>query len=111
MVVGASLPCQSGVSFGTSTSRPSTLTLIFSIAGGAGLVSVVDAADICLFQLPIFRRAFFKYAGKVIVPIQVFSFVSYQIFQNNFLLHVRPTTSASRSSPHFWIATRRFTRP
>src|SRR5690349_16316123 len=48
IVVGASLPCQSGVSFGTSISRPSTFTLIFSIAGGAGLTSVVVAADILI---------------------------------------------------------------
>src|SRR5258708_32880651 len=50
IVVGTGLPCQSGVSFGTSTSRPSTLTLIFSIAGGAGLVSVVATVDIFLTQ-------------------------------------------------------------
>ena len=35
----------SGVVFGTSTSRPSTLTLIFSTGGGAGLGSVVAAVD------------------------------------------------------------------
>ena len=34
--------------FGTSISRPSTLTLIFSIAGGAGFVSVVAAVDIAI---------------------------------------------------------------
>ena len=41
IVVGCSLPCQSGMSFGTSISRPSTLILIFSIGGEAGSGSVV----------------------------------------------------------------------
>ena len=49
IVVGWSLPCQSGISFGTSSSRPSTLILIFSTGGdpaGAGFDSVGGAADI-----------------------------------------------------------------
>src|ERR1017187_6937668 len=55
MVVGVNLPDQSAVRRGTSISRPSTFTLIFSIAGGAGFVSVVDAADI-LFNAKAQRR-------------------------------------------------------
>jgi hypothetical protein len=47
MVVGTGLPeTGSGIVFGTSISRPSTFTLIFSIAGAAGLFSVVAAVDI-----------------------------------------------------------------
>jgi hypothetical protein len=40
------LPCQSGVVFGASISRPSTFTLIISIAGAAGLVSGCGFAGI-----------------------------------------------------------------
>src|SRR5581483_4619151 len=44
IVVGIGLPViGSGVVRGTSTSRPSTFTLIFSTGGGAGLVSVIGA--------------------------------------------------------------------
>ena len=46
MVVGVSLPDQSAMRRGTSISRPSTFTMIFSIAAGAGFVSVVAAVDI-----------------------------------------------------------------
>src|SRR5439155_7156262 len=48
IVVGCSLPCQSGINFGTSISRPSTLILIFSTGGGEGLVSLVEAVGILL---------------------------------------------------------------
>ncbi len=59
MVVGTSLPDQSAVRRGTSISRPSTLTLIFSIAGEAGFISVVAAVDISIqFTLPRFLRQF-----------------------------------------------------
>src|SRR5215471_222785 len=43
MFVGASLPVWSGVSLGTVTALPSTLTVKVSTGGGAGLVSVVGA--------------------------------------------------------------------
>ena len=47
MVVGTGLPLiGSGIVFGTSTSLPSTFTLIFSTGGGAGLGSIVVVADI-----------------------------------------------------------------
>src|SRR5437016_6339184 len=45
MVVGTGLPdIGSGIALSTSTSRPSTFTLIFSIGGIAGLV---ESTDIC----------------------------------------------------------------
>jgi hypothetical protein len=46
MFVGTSLPVWSGESFGTVTALPSTLTVNVSTGGGAGLVSVVGAANI-----------------------------------------------------------------
>src|SRR5437762_12944744 len=61
IVVGCHLPCQSGISLGTSISRPSTLILIFSTGGGAGLVSVVVVGDI-LFNAKAQRR---RGAGKL----------------------------------------------
>ena len=50
MVVGTSLPDQSAMRRGTSISRPSTFTRIFSIAAGADLVSVVGAAGIFILR-------------------------------------------------------------
>src|ERR1039458_1522147 len=55
MVVAWGLPCQSGMVLGASISRPSTLILIFSTGGGAGLGSVVVVADILAqYGLPIY---------------------------------------------------------
>src|SRR5439155_7540158 len=48
IVVGCNLPCQSGISFGTSISRPSTLIWSFSTSEGAGLVSIVAGVGILL---------------------------------------------------------------
>src|SRR5437879_648606 len=49
MVVGTGFPViASGMLLGTAISRPSTLTLMVSMAAGAGLVSGVTALDIKL---------------------------------------------------------------
>src|SRR3954470_6183382 len=49
MVVGTGLPViASGMLLGTAISLPSTLTLMVSTAGGAGLFSVVTSLDIKL---------------------------------------------------------------
>jgi hypothetical protein len=56
--VGIGLPeIGSGVVFGTTISLPSTLTLIVSTGGGAGLVSVVAIIDI-LIQFIVFFESF-----------------------------------------------------
>jgi len=53
MVVGANLPCQSGIILGTSISRPSTLILIVSTGGVAGFVMAISSvmSDFPLVQV------------------------------------------------------------
>src|ERR1700683_3997078 len=56
MVVGCILPCQSGVIFGTSMSRPSTLIFKVSTGGGAGFGSVVVSPGISGFRQFLDKR-------------------------------------------------------